>query len=299
MTRLASFALAALVCTSLGASAAEEQAVALLALDSEGTFVADLRPEEVIVLENGEPREVVDFRLDDRRLDVALVIDSSAEGTRNYLSHAYEDVPAFYSSLPEKTRVTVWSTGERPRRTGELKGDPEKMEKVVGQTFGAGGPNALLDTLVDAAERLTRSSGRRRAIVAVSGASAGHTSWMPRDVTARVGKARTVVRAVMFRQGDELLAARSSSVLRDPSNLTMVGVMDHERILGSLARSTGGRFESTGTAVSVGGILQSFARELAGQYRLRYASVRTKGPRRVEVNITRAGVQSRLTVDAP
>ena len=70
----------------------------------------------------------------------------------------------------------------------------EKVEKTLAGAFGLVGPNALLNALVDAAERLGRSSGRRRAIVVVSGTSPGHTDWSPRDVTSRVGKARAVVR---------------------------------------------------------------------------------------------------------
>jgi VWFA-related protein len=291
---------AALLALPLGAGAADEQAVALIATDAAGHFVGDLARDEVLVFENGEPREVVRFERDERKLDLALVVDSSDGATRSFRVHAYEDLAAFHALLPEGTRCTVWATGERPRRVGELKGDPAKDEKVVAQIFGFGGTNTLLDTLVDAAERLARSSGRRRAIVAISGASAGNTSWTPREVMGRVGQARAAVFGVQFREGSGGPAGPGAgNQRRDPSSLTMVGSSDHERILTGLSRSTGGRFESTSAALGVGPLLEAYARELAGQYRLRYVTVPTKGQRKVEVRVTRPGVRWRLTVDAP
>lgn len=300
MRSLTLVALAALLPLPLGAGAAEQQAVALIVTDAAGHFVEGLGGDEVLVYENDEPREVVGFERDDRTLDLALIVDSSDGATRSYRVHAYEDLAAFHALLPDGTRCTVWATGERPRRVGELKGDPDKDEDVVAQIFGFGGTNTLLDTLVDAAERLARSSGRRRAMVAISGASAGNTSWTPRAVMQRVGRARAAVFGVQFREGaGGPSGPGSGSQRRDPSSLTMVGSSDHERILAGLSRATGGRFESTSAALGVGPLLEAYARELAGQYRLRYVTVPTKGQRKVEVRVTRPGVQWRLTVDAP
>lgn len=300
MRSLTHAALIAIVALPLGARAADEQAVALITTDTTGHFVADLERDEILVYENGEPREVVHFERDDRRLDLVLVVDSSDAATRLYRVHAYGDLAAFRALLPEKARCTVWATGERPRRVGELKGDAEEVEDVVARTFGFGGTNTLLDTLVDAAERLARSSGRRRAIVAVSGASAGNTSWTPREVMQRVGRARAAVFGVQFREGVGGPAGPGAgNQRRDPSSLTMVGSSDHERILGGLSRATGGRFESTSAALGVGPLLEAYARELVGQYRMRYVTVPTKGQRKVEVRVTRPGVRWRLTVDAP
>jgi hypothetical protein len=116
----------------------------------------------------------------------------------------------------------------------------------------------------------------------------------------RVGQARAPVFGVQFREGVGGPSAPGAGLQRrDPSSLTMVGSSDHERILGGLSRATGGRFESTSAALGVGPLLESFARELAGQYRMRYVTVPTKGQRKVEVKATRPGVRWRLTVDAP
>jgi hypothetical protein len=182
-----------------------------------------------------------------------------------------------------------------------LEGDGPAIEKRVAQGFGFEGPNTLLETLVEAAESLGRESGRRRALVAVSGAGAGHTSFTPGDVSSQVRKGGARVLGVMYREGasGSVGSLMGLDVPRDIANLTVVGSADHERVLSTLAQGTGGRFESVPAALGVSRILESFGAELGGQYRLRYAGSDTRGPRRVDVRLARPGVRWRVAVDTP
>jgi len=285
---------------ALPALAVEVRPVALVVTDARGGFVADVRAEEVKVLENGELREVVSFEKDDRPLVAVLVLDTSASATTVFRGQAYGAVSAFVARLPTDARCTLWATGDHPRKIGDLGGDAKAIEKRVSQAFGVGGTNTLLETLVDAAEALGRESGRRRALVAVSGAGAGHTNLAPGEISARVRKPGGRVLGIMYREG----ATGAGSLMgldspRDTSNLSIVGAGDHERILSGLAQSTGGRFESVPTALGVDRILESFAAELGGQYRIRYAAAEGKGPRRIEVRVARPDVRWRVAVDTP
>lgn len=171
----------------------------------------------------------------------------------------------------------------------------------MAQAFASGGANTLLETLVDAASGLGRESGRRRALVAVSGAGAGHTNLSPGDVTAGARKAAARVLGVMYREGVSGSPGSLTGLdtMRDSANLSAVGASDHERILSGLAQATGGRFESVPTATGVDRILESYAAELGGQYRIRYAAAEGKGPRRIEVRVARPGVRWRVVVDTP
>jgi hypothetical protein len=228
-------------------------------------------------------------------------MDTSAGAVRVFRGQASDAVSAFLGRLPPGSRCTLWSTGDHSRKVGDLKGDGPEIEKRVAQGFALGGANALLDTLVDAAESLGRESGRRRALVAVSGAGAGHTNLAPSDVTSPVRKGGGRVLAVMYREGEEGGAGPLVGLdsRRDVANLSIVGAADHERILSGLAQSTGGRFESVPTVMGVGRILESLGAELGGQYRLQYAAAEGKGPRRVEVRLARQGVRWRVAVDSP
>ena len=285
----------------LGATAEDARSVALVVTDAEGAFVPGIRAEEVRVLENGEPRELVALERDERPLAVVLALDTSTGAARVFRGLAFDAVWSFLSRLPPGSKCTLWTTGDHPRKIGVLEGERLAVEKKIAQGFGGDGGNTLLETLVDAADALGRESGRRRALVAVSGAGAGHTTLSPGDVSSRVRRAGARVLGVMYREGESAGAGSLSGLdaPRDAANLTIVGPGDHERILSGLAQGTGGRFESVPAVLGVGRILESLAAELGGQYRLRYAPADTKGPRRIEVRLARSGVRWRVVIDTP
>jgi VWFA-related protein len=303
MPRLGPACLALLATAAAPARAfsAEPRPLALAVSDAQGHFVVDLRAEEVRVLENGQPRELARFERDARPLAVYLVLDTSAGAGRVFRTQAFDSVWAFVSGLPAGARGTLWTTGDRPRKLGALEGDRKAVDKKVGQGFAMGGANALLDTLAEAASSLAGESGRRRALVVLTGSGAGYTSLTPRDVTAQARSARAPVFALMYDEGEAAGAGslRPSNAPRDVDKLTIVGASDHERILSGLAQGTGGRFERIPSALGAVTAFASLTNELGGQYRIRFVSGETQGPKRVEVRIARPGVRSRVTVDSP
>jgi hypothetical protein len=305
MRRLAHLVLALHLALALGmfagAAGAETRGVGLVVTDAQGAFVGDIRADEVRVTENGETRELVSFARDERPLAVVLVLDTSTGAARVFRTQAFDAVSALLSGLPEGARCTLWATGERPHKLGVLEGGRPQIEKKVAQAFGLDGPNQLLDALAESAESLARESGRRRALVALSGAGAGHTTLGPADVSSQVRRAGARVLGVLYREGESggPGSLRGLDVPRDDANLTIVGSGDHERVLSGLARSTGGRFEAVPTTLGVPRLLASLGAELAGQYRLRYAGSDTKGSRQVDVRLARPGVRWRVVVDSP
>jgi hypothetical protein len=285
----------------LAAAPADTRSVALVVTDAAGAFVPDIQADEVRVLENGGPRELVSFERDARSLAVVLVLDTSTGAARVFRGSAFDALWSFVSRLPAGSRCTLWTTGDRPRRIGVLEGERPAIEKKIAQGFGLDGGNTLLDALVESAESLALESGQRRALVAVSGAGGGHTNLSPGDVSSQVRKAAARVLGVMYGEGESAAAGslRGLDTPRDSPNLTIVGASDHERILSGLAQGSGGRFEWVPTVLGVNGVLDAMAADLGGQYRLRYAAAEMKGPRRVEVRLARSGVRWRVAVDTP
>ena len=298
---LAVLAVLAAAAAPVATFAADARPLSLAVSDAQGQFVADLRAEEVRVLENGEPRELAGFERDERPLAVFLVLDTSAGAARVFRTQAFDAVWSFVSRLPAGSKCTLWTTGERPRKLGALDGERKDVDKKVGQGFAIEGPNALMDTVAEAANALARESGRRRALVVLSGSGAGHTSFTPHDVTAQARKAIAPVFALMYGEGEFATAGplRLGNSPRDTDNLTIVGPADHERVLSGLAQGTGGRFERVPSVLGAAGVFESLAAELGGQYRIRYLPAEGKGPRRVEVRIARPGVRWRVMVDSP
>ena len=283
------------------AFAAEPRALAVSVSDAQGRFVADLRAEELRVLENGEPRELEAFERDARPLAAYLVLDTSAGAARVFRTQAFDAVWSFVSGLPPGSKCTLWSTGDRPRKLGALDGDRKAVDKKVAQGFAIEGANTFMDTLVEAAQALASESGKRRAIVVLSGSGAGHTSRSPADVSKEARRASAPVFALLYGEGEGVTAGslRLGDTPRDADNLTIVGAADHERILSQLAQGTGGRFERLPSSLGAGTAFAPMAAELAGQYRIRYRPAEGQGARRVEVRVARPGVHWRVAVDNP
>jgi VWFA-related protein len=282
-------------------TAADLRPLALAVFDEQGQFVADVKRDEVRVLENGEPREVAGFERDERSLAAVLVLDTSVGAGRVFRTQAFDAVWGFVSRLPQGTRCTLWTTGDRPHNHGALGSERKDVDKKVGQGFASEGTNALMDTVGEAATALARESGKRRALVVLTGNGAGHTSATPADVTGAARKAGGPIFALMYDEGAGASAGSLTLGMapRDADNLTIVGPADHERVLSGLAQGTGGRFERVASAAGAGAPFQSFAADLGGQYRLRYLPSDAKGPKRVEVRIARAGLHWRIALDSP
>ena len=281
--------------------AADPRPFGLVVLDAQGQFVADVKAEEVRVLENGELRELAGFERDERPLAAYLVLDTSAGAARAFRTQAFDSVWGFVSSLPKDARCTLYSTGERPRKVGALDGERKDVEKRVGQGFAIEGPNALMDTVVEAAGALARESGKRRALVVLSGGGAGYANYPPGEVAAQGRKPLAPVIALMYGDGSGATAGslRLGTGPRDAQNLTIVTEADHEKILSGLAQATGGRFERVPSALGVGTTFATLAGELGGRYRVRYVPGEVQGPRRLEVRVARPGVHWRVTLDNP
>lgn len=295
-------AVLALLTPAVAALASDPRPLALAVYDAQGQFVSDLKVEEVRVLENGEPRELTGFERDERPLAAVLVLDTSAGATRVFRTQAFDTVWTFLSRLPAGSKCALWTTGDRPHKFGVLGGERKDVDKKVGQGFAAEGANVLMDTLAEAAEALARESGKRRALVVLTGNGAGHTSYTPGDVTSAVRKAGAPVFALMYHEGEGAMAGSlrlSDASPRDAVNLTIVGPADHERVLSGLAQGTGGRFETIAAASGVAAPFESFAAELGGQYRLSYLPSDSKGAKRVEVRVGRPGVRWRIAPDSP
>ncbi len=165
--------------------AAEPRGLALAVSDAQGQFVADLRGDEMRVLENGEPRELARFERDERPLAAYLVLDTSAGAARVFRTQAFDAVWTFVSGLPAGSRCTLWTTGDRPRKLGVLDGERKAVDKKVAQGFAIEGANTLMDTLAEAAGVLAGESGKRRALVVLSGSGAGHPAARRRTCRTR------------------------------------------------------------------------------------------------------------------
>ncbi len=148
----------------------DQLVIAAVVTDKEGHAVTDLKPDEIVVQENGADRPTVRAERDARPLKVALVLDSSAAMGGAYASDVVPAAVAFLKRLPAGTGFTVWSTSDHPRRIvdegTDLKAAEDKMRTLA--PFGA---NAAVDTLVEASRDAGAFDDQHGAVVIVTSAS--------------------------------------------------------------------------------------------------------------------------------
>src|SRR5689334_23451905 len=89
------------------------------------------------------------FEKDERPTNIALLIDSSQPQQNAFRQQFNDAAKAFVASLPSNTRLTVWTTGDRPTRVVDdldlsEDGSADQVAKTLARTAPMGG-NTVLD----------------------------------------------------------------------------------------------------------------------------------------------------------
>ena len=281
--------LAALLLLQAGAAdvTAKPRALSVTVTDEKGRPIEGLGPEEVAVTENGVAREVTRLELDRRPLTVALVVDTSQPMSSLYRLHMVEPLVQFLTRLPEGSLFTVWTTGDRPTRiVDDYTTDATVAAKALRRVFPQGG-NTLLDALVEASRDLAKREGERTAVVAVTGLGIGFRNYDRQQVVREGQKSGATFLSLQIEEGRVNPGAERAGMGEVESS-------DYEYVLGGLADKTGGRRESTLSAMGISVDLAKLAAELRGQYQLAYLGLPGVKDPTVKVTVARPGTKVRV-----
>jgi VWFA-related protein len=263
------------------APAPVERTLNVTAVDESGDPVQGLVGEDVVVLENGIARQATRFELDQRPLDVAVLLDTSAPMASLFRLNVLDAVIQFLRRLPEGSKYVVWTTGDRPTKVVAYEDDPAQAERALRKVIVTGG-NTLLDALVEAARDLKGREGRRAVVLAVTGTGIGFSSRDRRRVVNEGLETGVQFLAVQFDEvGDPDVQAGSEQMSR----------ADYDYVLSELTRKSGGRHERILSAMGARGALEKMGPELTARYRLTYAS--SGKDDKLEVQVARPGVKVR------
>ena len=269
------------------AVSAQTRELTVTVADDKGQAIEGLTREEVAVTENGVAREITRFELDRRPLTVAVILDSSEPMSSLYRQQVVEPVVQLLSRLPEGSRFTVWTTGDRPHRiVNDYSTDAAAAAQAMRRVFPQGG-NTLFDTLVEASRDLAKREGERTAVVVVTGLGIGFRNYDRTQVVSEGEKSGATFLTVQVEEGRLSPGAERAGIGEVESS-------DYEYVLSGLARKTAGRRESTLSAMGVGSALAKVAAELRGQYRLAYLGLPGVDDPKVKVTVARQGASVRV-----
>jgi VWFA-related protein len=270
--------------TPAPAASAETRTIAFSVVDDKDAAVRTLSAEDVSVQEDGMARPLQRLELDPRPLGIAVVLDTSVAMAPHYRLYLVDAVLQFLLRLPEGTRYSIWTTGDRPTKVFDWGDNRAAAAKALRRVVPQGG-NTLLDALVEVSRDLKAREDARSAIVAVTGMGIGFASYDRRQVVDDVQKVPVTVLGV------EVDAERSDSSMESSDRTSG---MDYDYVLATLAKSTGGVRETVLSPMGIERVLKSIAAQLTSQYRLTYAGTSGARAPKVELTVALPGVKVRM-----
>ena len=266
---------------------AQRRNLTVTVTDDKGRAIEGLTADEIAVTENGVAREITRVELDRRPLTVAVIVDTSEPMSTSYRLHVLEPVLQFLARLPEDSKFTVWTTGDRPTRVvDEYTTDVAAASRALKRVFPRGG-NTLFDTVVEATRDLAKLEGERTAVVIVTGLGIGFRNFDKRQVVSEGLKSGATFLTLQLEEGRLPPGAERAGVGEVES-------ADYDYVLSNLAKESGGRNESTLSAMGVGSHLAKLGADLRGQYRVTYLGLPGVDDPKVKVTVAREGAQVRI-----
>lgn len=254
--------------------------------DSKGAAVRDLQVEDVSLSASGATLPITFFERDERPSRVALLIDSSQPMATSYRLQFIDAARSFVASLPENTRISIWTTGDRPTKIvddldlGEG-GSTREVEASLKRVLLTGG-NTILDAVVEAAEDLVKKEGERKIVVFLSGTGPGFANADRHSIVDRVMKTGVEVAGALVAESGE------------SSGGGEVSQQDYDYVFGSLADKTAGRLERSLSDMGAGRAMQSVAADLRSTYRLSFQAMDGQ-QLRLALQVARPSVKVRLS----
>jgi hypothetical protein len=275
------FTLAIFVLAQASAVAPDTEVRALTAtiLDEDGEAVEGLGVEDVALSENGVVRDITAFKVDERPLTVAILVDSSQSVRTEYRLNLVEAVSALVSRLPSGTLYSVWTTGDRPTKILDYTEDKAEASRALLRVAPTGG-NYMLDALAEASKDLQKETreGDRTAIVAVSGTGPEFSyldRWRSADVAEENVDLFLLLQVDVGGAGFEQRAKLSY-------------------VFDRLAKASAGEYDVILSYLGVDSGLRRLSPYLSAGYRLSYATVPEVKKRELEITVARPGAEVRI-----
>ena len=287
-----------------------EVAVPIVAYDSQGNYVDDLKPRDVIVLEDGESRPVSDIKREPA--NIVLILDLSNEiGTfKNAPTERYgkPDTPIwekgpnykvirrptqwqfanqFISGLSPNDKIAIIQYAEKAQLIQDWTSDRDQATGAINSKYRVGIKSSFLDALKLAAEKLqTREQGRRVVVLVSDGLDSNSKSGRSKAL-AELAKSKASVFVVGWAEAlkrEVEIAANWAYNHESHSTETLKRVAELRRHLPQLdaaavelrqlAESSGGEMWLPATHDDLIRLWNTVSNEIGAQYTLSFVTER-------------------------
>ena len=271
------------------------------ATDSSGAPVTDLRPEDVIMSEDGVSQPIVKVERLPVPMKLTIVVDNGFDSA-DAIEHFRTGLTGLIEALPPDVEITLISSSPQPRTVVKPTTDHAQLLRGLKNFAPERAAPRFIDALVEYSQRLQRESKDSKAspylpvLLMVSTAANDQHTYQPKDIEKAVSglverRARMNTVMVSTRQGDVTSATHLKSSLQGVVSIPA-------------AKATGGRYEEVLVPSKLATLLPEWGHDLAtlhlrqnNQFRVtveRGSSGDLKNPR---IELARPGAKGSVTRD--
>lgn len=291
-TLTATLALALVTFAGARLHAQEELVLFLKVFDvTTGMPVTDLRPEEVTILEDDQPRETVSVEAADWPMKVTILLDNSRP-VAPQLPNIRDGLRGLIEALPDDVQVAIVTTAPQPRFVVRMTGDRAEALEGIDRIAPDSGASAFVDALIEASDRIREDDPAFATIVMLAADGADPSGGMDRKLERL--QRQTIEQSVINH-----FVIWTTGGVGSASNGVQTGVAN------SLSQITGGRYESLAAVERMATILPEIGQQIArsvenmrGQVKVTYERPRGVDPpqRGFSSTVSRSGVGAILTL---
>jgi len=266
--------------------AVETYSLRAVVSDAKDAPLRDLEISDVSLTVGGATAPLIRFEKDERPARVALLIDSSQPMQNAFRLQFNDAAKSFVASLPSNTRLSVWTTGDRPTRVIDdldvsEDGSAQQVSKALSRQASMGG-NTILDAMIEAAEDLKKKEGERSVLVFLTAEGPGFANDNRQGIVDRVLKTGVEVTGTVISERGEATGGGD------------VSPADYDYVFGTLTDRTGGRLEHALTVMAASSSTLRVAADLRSTYRVVF-HFSGKKPTKIALQVARPSVKVRLS----
>jgi hypothetical protein len=173
-------------------------------VDTAGTPVATLAPEDLKVAENGAEGKILKIEPIDWPIKVQLLIDNGT-GMESALVQIRNGVKGFVEALPDGIEMTLITTAPQPRFIVKPTMDKQSVIQGADRIVPDSGAARFVEALNEAAARIDKEKGNYFPVVVILGSTTAEGSqFVERDVQRmlqRFSERAATVHVIMYSTG--------------------------------------------------------------------------------------------------
>jgi Ca-activated chloride channel homolog len=242
-------------------AAVDRVTVAATVRDRRGRPVTSLKAEDFHLLDNGQPRTILEFQRDAAPINLAILADVSGSMDVAFKrGTARQAASSFLSWLtPGQDRVGLYTFDTVLEEVQPLEAAPGRLLERM-DTLQAWGKTKLFDAIAEAGRRLAKSGAPRRAVIVLTDGDDNASRLSPAEVSAIASGIDVPVYVFVIVSPLDRVGQSGSSVI-DPHL-----AQQRDGALGNLARWTGGDFVAPVSPADTSAAARQIVAELRQQY---------------------------------